>query len=72
MNEPATPEDRWEATWEAARSHLLEDALAATPAQRLAWLEEMIEIAHRAGAFGARLPDPADRDSMRRSSSRPA
>jgi len=46
----------WDATWEGAREQLLKATLAATPAQRLAWLEEMLELAHRAGALGKR-PD---------------
>jgi len=51
-------EDDWEyATWEGARKLALERALAATPAQRLAWLEEMLEIAYRAGALGPKPPD---------------
>ena len=44
--------DRWDATWEGARRQLLESTLAASPAQRLAWLEEMLEFAYRAGALG--------------------
>ena len=54
MTEPAESADRWDATWEGARKQLLESTLAATPAQRLAWLEEMLELAHRAGAIGTR------------------
>lgn len=42
---------RWEATWDDARRQLLESTLAATPAQRLAWLEEMIQLAWRTGAL---------------------
>ncbi len=57
MRERAKPADRWDATtWEGARKHLLESTLAATPAQRLAWLEEMLEIAFRAGALGTPSP----------------
>ena len=41
----------WDATWEGARQQLLESTLAATPAQRLACLEEMLSIAYRAGAL---------------------
>lgn len=52
--------DRWDATWEGARRQLLESTLAATPAQRLAWLEEILEIAHRAGALGS---EPTGRES---------
>jgi hypothetical protein len=43
--------DRWAATWEDARRQHLESTLAATPAQRLAWLEEVLEIAYRAGGL---------------------
>ena len=48
--------DGWDATWEGAREQLQESILRATPAQRLAWLEEALELAHRAGA----LRTPAD------------
>ena len=41
----------WDATWEGARKQLQESILAATPAQRLAWLEEALELAYRAGAL---------------------
>ncbi len=53
---PASGE-RWDATWEGTRRQTLETTLAATPAQRLEWLEEMIELAHRAGALGPRQPE---------------
>lgn len=56
MTERAEPGDRWDATWERAREQLLESTLAATPAQRLAWLEEMLELAYRAGALGPKPP----------------
>jgi len=35
---------------ETARSHL-KHTLSATPAQRLAWLEEALELAYQAGAL---------------------
>lgn len=54
MVEGGESADRWDATWEGARRQLLESTLAATPAQRLAWLEEMLEFAYRAGALEAR------------------
>ena len=60
MTERPDSADRWDATWEGAKKQLLESTLAATPAQRLAWLEEMLEIARRAGAL---RPEPADKDS---------
>lgn len=51
MTERPGPGDRWNATWEGTQRQHLESTLAATPAQRLAWLEEMLEIAYRAGAL---------------------
>lgn len=53
MNDPndLEPTDDWECDWEGHRRWQLTAALAATPAQRLAWLEEMIELAHRCGAL---------------------
>ncbi len=50
--EPPPPPDPWDATWEGARKQLLLSTLLASPAQRLAWLEEMLELAYRAGALG--------------------
>ena len=44
----------WGADWESHRRRQLTFALAATPADRLRWLEEMIALAHRTGA----LPRP--------------
>ena len=49
-----TPRDEWGAGWEAHRVHQLTLALSATPAQRLAWLEEMIILAYRVGALPRR------------------
>jgi hypothetical protein len=54
MSERAGSADRWDATWAGARKQLLESTLAATPEQRLAWLEEILELAYRAGALGKR------------------
>lgn len=42
----------WAVSWEASRIACLESARAATPAQRLAWLEDALRLAHRAGALG--------------------
>lgn len=47
-------EDDWAGGWEAHRVHQLTRALGATPAQRLAWLEEMIRLAYRVGALPKR------------------
>lgn len=51
----AEPHDRagtdpWKASWSGHRREQLTAGLAATPAQRLAWLEEMIDLAFRTGA----------------------
>ena len=51
MTEEAETGDGWKATWEESRRQLLRSTLTATPAQRLAWLEEALELAHRAGAL---------------------
>jgi hypothetical protein len=52
---PASGE-RWDATWEGTRRRTLEATLAASPAQRLEWLEEMLELTYRAGALGPKQP----------------
>ena len=38
------------ATWDEVKEAELDDALRATPAQRLAWLEEALKLAWMAGA----------------------
>lgn len=45
------PENNWQCGWEDARKRQLTAGLDATPAQRLAWVEEMIALAHRSGAL---------------------
>jgi len=56
MTESSGSSGSWDATWEGARRQLLESTLAATPAQRLAWLEEVLELVHRVGAAGTKPP----------------
>lgn len=41
----------WKASWDAHRRERPALWLAATPAQRLAWLEDMIELAYLTGAL---------------------
>ena len=41
--------DEWGVGWEAHRRHQLTLAFEATPAQRFAWLEEVIALAYRVG-----------------------
>ncbi len=49
----------WQCSWEDARQRTLTLGVDATPAQRLAWLEEAILLAHRSGALPKprRVPD---------------
>ena len=58
MSEDAESSVPWDATWEGARRQLLESTLAASPAQRLAWLEEVLDFAYRAGALGTTPTGP--------------
>jgi hypothetical protein len=46
----------WDASWEGNRKALLKSLLNTTAAQRLAWLEEALELAHRTGALSAIPP----------------
>ena len=50
MSEPIREEGDWAVSFEAhQRSQLIQIARETTPAQRLAWLEEMIELARHVG-----------------------
>ena len=55
-DERSTGREHRQASWEAHWRQQLCIGLAASPAQRLAWLEEVIAIAYRSGAL------PRDRD----------
>ena len=47
----------WLAGWDAPRrAQRIRVAEETTPAERLAWLEEMIALAHRTGALPRRRP----------------
>lgn len=46
----------WNVAWDEHRAAQMTAAMEATPAQRLAWLEEMLRLAYRSGA----LPHAAD------------
>lgn len=48
---PATAPSARSAGWESQEIATLEASLAATPAQRLEWLEEALEIAWASGAL---------------------
>jgi len=51
MTDPSEPSGRWDASWDGVRKQTRESILAATPEQRLAWLEEVLELAYRTGAL---------------------
>ena len=54
----------WDASWEGVERAQLGTMLAATPAERLAWLEEAMRLAHASGALEAarRERTPTDRE----------
>ena len=58
MNRPKTSDSapthprKWVATWADVEQAQLETMLRATPALRLAWLEEAMRLAHACGALG--------------------
>jgi len=47
----APKDDAWPVSWVANRTTQRESTAAATPAQRLAWLEAALRLAHHAGAL---------------------
>ena len=64
--EKTEPSADWKADdWDTARRRKFTLALAATPAQRLAWLEEAIRLAWSAGALPRRSALPSDRSTRR-------
>jgi len=48
------PREGPQVDWDAAQQDLLAATLAATPAQRLAWLEEALRLAYASGALKPR------------------
>ena len=54
--------ERWVVTWEDVERAQLETMLTATPAQRLAWLEDAMRLAHASGALEAARRERAPRD----------
>ena len=53
--------DPWESsTWEGHARWQIARSLAATPLERLLWLEAAIELAWEAGAIRARVPEARD------------
>jgi hypothetical protein len=63
----ATDSAEWPADFRAAEHQALEASLAATPSQRLAWLEEALAFAYRMGALPDRPTAGRDRQSNRTS-----
>jgi hypothetical protein len=56
------------ADWNAADQNLLSATLSATPAQRLAWLEEALRVAYASGALKPRrLIEKEEWEGMRSS-----
>lgn len=51
---PVPEAKEWDGGWSAHRRRQRDAWLATTPDQRLAWLEEAIAFAHRAGALPRR------------------
>ncbi len=49
--------DEWRGDFQSAEDRMLEASLAATPAQRLQWLEEALKFAARMGALPKRDED---------------
>lgn len=58
MGESAGAPEGWPVSWQEHREDQLTRILGATPAQRLAWLEEMIVLAYRTGALPTARPSP--------------
>jgi hypothetical protein len=58
MTERVTLDDWRFETWEEHHERRLTSGLEATPAERLAWLEEALRLAHRCGALPRRRSDP--------------
>lgn len=56
--------EQWDGSWETDRRTKREAWAAMTPAERLAWLEEALDLAQRTGALAAdrrRRQQAADR-----------
>ncbi len=43
--------ESWDASWEGTQRQHLEATITATPEQRLAWLEEALQLAYLSGAL---------------------
>lgn len=58
----AASEEPWHVDWQSHRQWQLTAAMNATPARRLAWLEEMLRLAYRSGALKAHAPSISEED----------
>ena len=54
QTDEARIEEERASQWDASDQNLLRATLSATPAQRLAWLEEALELAYQSGALRRR------------------
>ena len=54
QTDEARIEEERASQWDASAQNLLRATLSATPAQRLAWLEEALELAYQSGALKRR------------------
>jgi hypothetical protein len=54
MADPRQPDDWGDLSFEGTRRYHLSVTLSVTPAERLAWLEDLIDLAYRAGALPRR------------------
>ena len=72
MNHAKTPDaatavsEKWVGTWAEVERAQLETMLRATPAQRLAWLEEAMRLAHASGALRIERSAPPSPSLRRR------
>ena len=53
-------EEEWNASWAGTEKAQFEAMLTATPAQRLAWLEEAMSLAHASGALSYQFEGPPE------------
>ena len=62
-DQAGAPSMGWDAaSWEGAERARLETMLAASPAERLAWLEAAMRLAHASGALAAARRERAPRN----------
>ena len=77
MNRAKTPDTtptrprKWVGTWADVEQAQLETMLRATPAQRLAWLEEAMRFAYASGALGTDRGAPPGPSSTRATAAAP-